>query len=117
MNEVVIYHNPRCSKSREALAWLRERGIEPRVVLYMERGLEAAEVRELLQKLGIGVRELLRSSEGAYRERGLADDTLPEASLLRAICEEPRLLQRPLVLRGERGVIARPAERAAEVLA
>jgi len=117
MNEVVIYHNPRCSKSREALAWLRERGIEPRVVLYMEQGLEVAEVRGLLQRLGIGARELLRSSESAYRERGLADAALSETSLLRAICEEPRLLQRPLVLCGEHGVIARPAERAADVLA
>ena len=117
MNEVVIYHNPRCSKSREALAWLRERGIEPRVVLYMEQGLEVAEVRGLLQRLGIGARELLRSSESAYRERGLADAALSETSLLRAICEEPRLLQRPLVLCGEHGVFARPAERAADVLA
>ena len=117
MDEVVIYHNPRCSKSREALGWLRAQGVEPRIVPYLERGLEESEVRGLLGKLGIGVRELLRSNESAYRERGLADPGLAEADLVRAICEEPKLLQRSLVIRGKRAVIARPAERAADVLA
>ncbi len=117
MNEVVIYHNPRCSKSREALAWLREHGVEPRIVAYLEQGLSETEVRSLLERLGCSVRELLRSTESSYRERGLADASLSDAELLRALCEEPRLLQRPLVLCGNRAVIARPAQRAADVLA
>lgn len=116
MNEVAIYHNPRCSKSREALSWLRERGIEPRVVPYLEEGLQVNEVRELLGKLETGVRELLRSNESAYRERGLGDPGLSEAALVRALCDEPRLLQRPIVVCGKRAVIARPAGRAADVL-
>lgn len=116
MSEVAIYHNPRCSKSREALSWLREHGIEPRVVLYLEQGLQVAEVRELLRKLGVSVRELLRSSENAYRERKLGDPELSEAELVRVLCDEPRLLQRPIVICGSRAVIARPAERAADVL-
>lgn len=117
MDEVVIYHNPRCSKSREALAWLRARGVEPRIVAYLEQGLEEAEVRSLLGKLGIGVRELLRTNEQAYRELGLADPSRSDADLVRALCQQPKLLQRPLVVCGRRAVIARPAERAADLLA
>jgi len=75
------------------------------------------ELRALLAKLGIPARELLRTSEAAYRERGLADAGLPEAALIRAMCEEPRLMQRPVVVRGARAVVARPATRALELLA
>jgi arsenate reductase (glutaredoxin) len=117
MAEIEIYHNPRCSKSREALAWLEARGVAPRVLLYMETGLQEKELRGLLGKLGISARELLRSSESAYRERGLAAPGLSEAELIRAMCAEPRLMQRPIVVRGAKAVIARPAERAAELLA
>lgn len=117
MTDIAIYHNPRCSKSREALALLESRGISPRVVPYMETGLKEPELRALLAKLGIPARELLRTSEAAYRERGLADESLPEAALIRAMCEEPRLMQRPVVVRGERAVVARPATRALELLA
>jgi arsenate reductase (glutaredoxin) len=117
MTEVSIYHNPRCSKSREALALLESRGIAPRVIAYVEAGLQEPELRALLAKLGIPARELLRTSEAAYRERGLADPALSEAELIRAMCEEPRLMQRPIVVRGKRAVVARPAERALELLA
>ena len=117
MSEVSIYHNPRCSKSREALALLESRGIEPRVIAYMDAGLDEQELRALLGRLGIAARELLRTSEAAYRERGLADAGLSEVELIRAMCEEPRLMQRPIVVRGDRAVVARPAERALELLA
>lgn len=116
MTEVSIYHNPRCSKSREALALLESRGIAPRVIAYMEAGLDEAELRALLAKLGIPARELLRTSEAAWRERGLADPGLSEAALIEAMCAEPRLMQRPIVVRGKRAVVARPAERALELL-
>jgi arsenate reductase len=117
MAEVEIYHNPRCSKSREALAWLEARGVAPRVILYMDAGLDEKTLRTLLGKLGMGARELLRTTESAYRERGLADPALSEDELIRAISAEPRLVQRPIVVRGARAVVARPAGRAAEVLA
>ena len=117
MTEVSIYHNPRCSKSREALALLEARGIAPRVIAYMEAGLQETELRALLAKLGIPARELLRTSETAYRERELADPGLSEAALIEAMCDEPRLMQRPIVVRGKRAVVARPAGRALELLA
>jgi len=117
MTDIAIYHNPRCSKSREALALLESRGVSPLVIAYMETGLTEPELRALLAKLGIPARELLRTSEAAYRERGLADAGLPEAALIRAMCEEPRLMQRPVVVRGARAVVARPATRALELLA
>jgi arsenate reductase len=116
MPDLTIYHNPRCSRSREALALLRARGVEPKVIAYMQDGLTRRTVRELLGKLGIGARELLRSSEPAYRARGLGDPSLGETKLIGAMVEEPCLMQRPIVLRGDRAVIARPAEKALELL-
>jgi len=86
------------------------------VIAYMEAGLDAAELRALLAKLGIPARELLRTSEAAYRERGLADPGLSETTLIEAMCAEPRLMQRPIVVRGKRAVVARPAGRALELL-
>jgi arsenate reductase (glutaredoxin) len=117
MAELIIYHNPRCSKSREALALLQARGCEPAVVDYMRLGLSADEIGMLLRKLGKGARALLRSAEPACRERGLDDPALDDAAIIAAMVAEPRLLQRPVVLRGERAVIARPAELALELLA
>lgn len=116
MSTVQIYHNPRCSKSREALALLREHGIEPEVIDYLQRGLAAAEIEALLAKLGCGARALLRSGEPGYRERGLADAALPESALVAAMVADPKLLQRPLVVRGRRAVVARPAALALELI-
>jgi arsenate reductase (glutaredoxin) len=110
-----IYHNPRCSKSREALALLRARGVDPEVVLYLEAGLDVAEITGLVQKLGIAAHDLVRTKEEAY-----ADAKLSAASSLedvaRAIVAAPILLERPLVVRGARAVIARPPERLLELL-
>jgi arsenate reductase (glutaredoxin) len=116
MPELTVYHNSRCSKSREALALLQKRGIETAVIAYMQDGLTRKGVRELLDKLGIGARELLRTNEAAYRARGLADATLSETQLIDAMVAEPSLMQRPIVVKGKRAVVARPAERALELL-
>lgn len=116
MPELTIYHNPRCSKSREALALLLDRGLRPRVVAYMQDGLTRKSVRELLGKLGIEARGLLRKSEAAYRTRGLADTALSETQLIDAMVAEPCLMQRPIVVNGNRAVVARPAEKALEVV-
>jgi len=117
MAELIIYHNPRCSKSREALALLQARGHEPDVVDYMRQGLSVDEIGVLLRKLGSAARGLLRSSEPAFRERGLDDPALSDAELIAAMVAEPRLLQRPVVVRGAHAVIARPAELALDLLA
>ncbi|MCV6624565.1 MAG: arsenate reductase (glutaredoxin), partial [Cellvibrionaceae bacterium] len=76
-----IYHNPRCSKSRQTLAILEEKGIQPEIVLYLENTPSTAELGAILAKLGIGARQLLRKGEDAYKEQGLADDSLSDAQL------------------------------------
>lgn len=115
MDDVVIYHNPRCSKSRQALQLLQSRGIEPAVVLYLQQPPDAGQLRALLTKLGIGVRALLRKGEDVYRELGLADETLSDAALIDAMCAHPQLIERPIVVRGARAVLGRPPENVLEL--
>lgn len=110
-----IYHNPRCSKSREALALLRSHGIEPEVVLYLEVQLEPREITDLVRKLGVPAHELVRTKEDAYQAAGLNASSSAE-EVARAIVASPILLERPTVVRGERAVIARPPERLLELL-
>jgi arsenate reductase len=114
-SSVRIYHNPRCSKSREALALLRQRGIEPEVVLYLETELGEAELKELVQKLGVAPGAILRRKEAAYAEAGLSDDSSLE-QVVKAIREAPILLERPIVVKGERAAIGRPPEKVLELL-
>ena len=105
-----LYHNPRCSKSREALQLLQQRGVEPEVVRYLEQPLDAAQLAALHRKLGGGVRAMLRSGEAEYAELGLDDPSLGDEQLLAAIAAHPRLLQRPILEVGGRAVIGRPPE-------
>jgi arsenate reductase len=111
-----LYHNTRCSKSRGALELLAARGIEPELVYYLETPPSPAELRELLGKLGIGARGLLRSGEPEYAELGLNDPSLDEDALIAAMAEHPRLIERPVFVNGDRAVIGRPPERVLEIL-
>ena len=113
---IVIYHNPRCSKSRAALALLRDRGVEPEVIEYLKTPLDADEVRGLLGALGMSARDLLRTGEAPYRELGLADPDTSEEDLVAAIAAHPILMERPVVRRGRRAVVGRPPERVADLL-
>ncbi len=113
---VTIYHNPRCSKSRQTLALLRQRGIEPEIVRYLETPPDAATLQELLRKLGMGARQLLRTGEPEYREAGLEDPGLDEAAIIAAMVREPRLIERPIVVAGTRAALGRPPERVLEIL-
>lgn len=113
---IQIYHNPRCSKSREALALLQARGIVVEVVEYLQTPLNLWQMQELRQLLGLPARELLRTGEEAYATLGLADPDLSEEALLGAIVAHPILLQRPIVVNDQRAVIARPPELALTVL-
>jgi arsenate reductase len=113
--EVVIYHNPQCSKSRRALELLRERGIEPRVVDYLLTPPDAREIVVLLELLRLRVREIVRTHEPVYRTLGL-DAVRDDTELTRAIAANPILLERPIVLAGDRAVIGRPTERIQEIL-
>ena len=114
--EVTIYHNPRCSKSRAALALLEERGIEPRVVRYLETPPSVAELERLLDLLGVEPRELIRTGEAAFREWGLADPDLDRRALVEALAQAPILIERPVVVAGNRAVIGRPPERVLDIL-
>lgn len=111
-----LYHNPRCSKSRGALALLRELGIELEIVSYLDRPPPIAEIRDLLQLLGVGPRALLRTGEPEYAELGLGDPTLGDGALVAAMHAHPRLIERPVFVHLGRAVIGRPPERVLELL-
>ncbi|KAJ9432233.1 arsenate reductase [Candidatus Pantoea symbiotica] len=114
---VSIYHNPRCSKSRETLALLQEKGIEPEVVLYLETPPDVPTLQRLLQQLGMhSARELMRRKEDLYKELALANSELSEDQLLQAMVEHPKLIERPIVINGEQARIGRPPEAVLEIL-
>lgn len=113
---ITIFHNPRCSKSRATLALLQERGVEPELRLYLEDPPDAAELRSILDRLGMTARELMRKGEAEYREQGLADKGLSEEQLIAAMAATPRLIERPIVLAGQRAAIGRPPESVLEIL-
>ena len=113
---IVIYHNPRCSKSRQTLALIRERGVEPEIVEYLKTPLDADALRDLLRVLGLSARDLIRSGEAPYRELGLSDSDLSEDDLVAAVAANPILMQRPVVRRGDRAMVGRPPERVADLL-
>ena len=107
---ITLYHNPRCSKSRQALALLQEHGIEPDVRLYLENPPTTAELKKLLVKLGIGARDLLRTGEDAYKELNLKDERLSETALIKAMAAHPKLIERPIAIKDDQAVIGRPPE-------
>jgi arsenate reductase len=113
---VTILHNPNCSTSRNALALLRERGIEPTVVEYLKTPLDAAALRELVAELGTGARGLLRDKEAVYAELGLADPKWTDEQLIAFMAEHPRLMNRPVVRTPLGARLGRPLERIQEVL-
>lgn len=117
MKNVTIYHNPRCSKSRETLALLEQQGVEPQVVLYLDTPPSVAELKKLLQELGFtSARELMRKKEDLYKDLKLADETLSEEQLLQAMVSNPKLIERPIVVKGGKARIGRPPEQVLEIL-
>lgn len=117
MTDLTLYHNPRCSKSRGALELLEARGLQPQVVRYLETPPSASELKSLLGKLGITARALLRSGEDEYKALGLSDTRLSEAQLIEAMAEHPKLIERPILIAGNKAVIGRPPEKVLELLA
>ena len=113
---LVIYHNPRCSKSRQTLALLRERGLEPRIVPYLDTPPSETRLSEILDMLGVSPRELMREKEAPYRELGLADPALTRTDLIAAMAAHPILIERPVVVAGARAAIGRPPEAMLEIL-
>ena len=116
MSEIQIYHNPRCSKSRQTLALLQEKGVEPRVIEYLKDTPSATELKSVINKLGISPRELLRSKEAEYKEAGLDDASLSDDAVIRAMVQYPKLIDRPFVVNGDQARIGRPPEQVLEIL-
>jgi len=116
MSEVTLYHNPRCSKSRQTLALLEERGIEPEIIKYLETPPDVATITGLLDKLGISAIELIRRGEAPFAELGLAGREGDDAALIEAMVSHPVLIQRPIVVSGEQARIGRPPENALDIL-
>ncbi len=110
MSTVTIWHNPRCSKSRQALALLEEHGTDAEVVKYLETAPSAETIRAVLNKLQIPARDLMRTKEELYRELGLKEVTDEEA-LIAAMAAHPKLIERPVVIMGDKAVIGRPPEK------
>lgn len=114
---VTIYHNPRCSKSRETLTLLQEQGIDPQIIQYLDTPPDAATLKTLLKDLGFSsARQLMRHKEDIYKELNLADESLTEDQLIDAMVNHPKLIERPIVVKGKKARIGRPPEQILEIL-
>lgn len=116
MTQSILYHNPRCSKSRAALEIIEGKGIEPTIVRYLETPPDHQTLKQLLKQLGISARELLRKGEDEYQVLNLADETLTEEQIIDAMIKHPKLIERPIFVVGNKAVIGRPPEKVLELL-
>ncbi|MCB1202214.1 MAG: arsenate reductase (glutaredoxin) [Leptospiraceae bacterium] len=110
ISKVVIYYNPRCRKSREALQIIKDRGIEPEIRYYLEEPPTQAELSEILRKMGKKPRDIFRKSEPLYKDLGLKNKDLSDDDLLDYLIQYPILIERPIVVKGQRAVLGRPPE-------
>ena len=111
---ISIYHNPRCSKSRQALALLEEKGINPEIILYLEDKPTKEELKDVLQKLGVSADQLLRKNEADYKAhmKGITD----EDELIELMRAYPKVIERPIIIKGDKAVIGRPPEALLDLL-
>jgi len=116
MTDVTIYHNPRCSKSRETLALLEAQGISPTIVKYLETPPSSADVENLLTLLNLTPRQIMRTKEVEYKELDLNDESKTDVELIAAITSTPKLLERPIVLANGKAAIGRPPENILTIL-
>lgn len=113
---ITILHNPRCTKSRATLKLLRAHGVEPRIVEYLETPPSAEEFREILAKLGLGPRDVIRKGEKIYKQLELADTRLSDTALITAMVGNPILIERPIVVNGEKAALGRPPGNVLDIL-
>lgn len=113
---VTIYHNPRCSKSRETLALLEEHGVTPNIVLYLQTPPDASTLKNLLKALRLDARSLLRNKEDEYKTLKLDNPQLSEDDLIAAMVKHPKLIERPIVVKGRRAALGRPPENVLQLL-
>ncbi len=113
---VTLYHNPRCSKSRQTLELLEKRNMTPDIVKYLETPPDAATLESILDMLGLEPRELMRKGEVEYQELGLANPELSREQLIQAMVDNPRLIERPIVIKNGKAALGRPPERVLDIL-
>jgi len=113
---VIIYHNPRCSKSRATLELLQQRGLNPKVVEYLKTPPDVSELRQLARKLELKPKDFLRTGESAWRKLGLDPDSFDKTGLVQLMSDHPILIERPIVVCGERARIGRPPEAVLEIV-
>ena len=116
MSEFTIYHNPRCSKSRQTLKLLRDQGIEPEVVEYLKEPPDRTELRKIIRALGIPARELIRRGEKLFQDVGDPDIRYSDSAAVNLLAEHPKLMERPIVMCNNRAIIGRPPEQVLELL-
>ena len=116
MSDVTIYHNPSCGTSRNTLALLREKGVEPRVVEYLKAGWTEPQLSELFSRMGVSPREVLRVRGTDAEARGLTDPAASDTAILKAMTENPALVERPIVVTPKGAALCRPAERVLALL-
>ncbi|OZG72458.1 arsenate reductase (glutaredoxin) [Hahella sp. CCB-MM4] len=116
MATLTIWHNPRCSKSRQTLALIEETGTEVDIVKYLEDSPSANEIKDVLKKLAISARDLMRKGEDEYKALNLSDPSLSEDDLIQAMVQHPKLIERPVVIKGDSAVLGRPPENVKSLL-
>ncbi|MGB0838222.1 MAG: arsenate reductase (glutaredoxin) [Flavobacteriaceae bacterium] len=112
---IEIYHNPRCTKSRQALALLEEKRIEPEIVKYLDKGLTVSELKGLLSKLNYSPIQLIRKNEAIWKSEYKGKE-LSDSDIIQAMVDHPKLMERPIIINGDKAVIGRPTEKTLEVL-
>ncbi|MCW8331776.1 arsenate reductase (glutaredoxin) [Photobacterium sp. SDRW27] len=114
---VTIYHNPRCSKSRQTLALLEEKGITPDVIKYLEQTPNIEQLKTLLSQLGYSsARQMMRTKETLYKELALGDEAVTEQQLFEAMAANPKLIERPIVVKDDKAAMGRPPEQVLDIL-
>jgi arsenate reductase len=117
MSDFKILHNPRCSKSRQTLQLLHDKGLEPQIIEYLKTPISADELTSIISQLGFSSpRQLMRKGEDAYKEQNLADQTLSEETLVNAMVVTPKLIERPIVIFNGKAAIGRPPESVLDIL-
>lgn len=116
MNDIIIYHNPRCSKSKATLELITSMGITPIVKLYLEEQISYDELSNILDKLNITPRELLRKNESPYKKYDLDNNILDDSEIIKLMIKNPILIERPIVIMGKRAIIGRPPENVLKII-